>query len=176
MVLNIIIADHFSHDETHKITISIEFRPKSPLFDIVLKKWQIRDFWKSTLFDPFSQSWRGPLFGVLSVCGFCLIETLGSYKCACVDGYFEDDFGQCQNPCQRSGLPCSESASCKNVTNNEFRCLCDSGYIGDGHYCEDLNECESIETPCKNNKTCINTVGSYKCKKQLTTNTTNFKR
>ena len=32
-----------------------------------IKHSPVRDFWKSTLFDPFSQKWRSPLFGVSSV-------------------------------------------------------------------------------------------------------------
>ena len=32
-----------------------------------LQKWQITDFWKSSLFDPTSQSCSSPLFGVFTV-------------------------------------------------------------------------------------------------------------
>ena len=45
----IIISDHFSRYETTQITISSKLWPKNPLF------------------DPFSQSWRSPLFEVCSV-------------------------------------------------------------------------------------------------------------
>eukprot|EP00213_Chloropicon_mariensis_P006548 CAMPEP_0197471192 /NCGR_PEP_ID=MMETSP1309-20131121/2084_1 /TAXON_ID=464262 /ORGANISM="Genus nov. species nov., Strain RCC998" /LENGTH=698 /DNA_ID=CAMNT_0043008705 /DNA_START=311 /DNA_END=2407 /DNA_ORIENTATION=+ len=40
-------------------------------------------------------------------------------------------------------------------------CMCPKGYIGDGYYCEEINECGLGTHDCDH--TCINTVGGYRC-------------
>ncbi|KAK6012443.1 calcium binding EGF domain protein, partial [Ostertagia ostertagi] len=44
-------------------------------------------------------------------------------------------------------------------------CLCQTGYVGDGITCNDVNECASVESPCANQTghRCVNINGGYIC-------------
>jgi len=89
-------------------------------------------------------------------------NTLGSFSCACNDGYSGD--GQtCQdvNECEQDTNPCDNNAKCSN-TIGSFTCECLIGYIGDGKSCSDRNECMIYENICGRGA-CENTEGSYKC-------------
>ena len=41
--------------------------------------------------------------------------------------------------------PCSDNGYCQN-TLGSFACSCQTGFLGDGFKCDDIDECES--TPC----------------------------
>uniref|UniRef100_A0A6Q2Z7U1 Signal peptide, CUB and EGF-like domain-containing protein 3 n=1 Tax=Esox lucius TaxID=8010 RepID=A0A6Q2Z7U1_ESOLU len=56
---------------------------------------------------------------------------------------------------------CSIDAICQN-TLKSYKCICKSGYKGDGKHCEDLDECASEYTGgCVHD--CINIPGNYRC-------------
>ena len=42
-------------------------------------------------------------------------------------------------------------------------CVCLTGYAGDGYVCEDINECETQQSPCHANAICTNTPGHVQC-------------
>ncbi|XP_048328264.1 wall-associated receptor kinase-like 5 isoform X2 [Ziziphus jujuba] len=62
---------------------------------------------------------------------------------------------------------CQNGAVSGNQTS--FRCFCKDGYSGIAYLspdgCQDVNECEMSPTICDGVGTCVNTVGSYKCRK-----------
>ncbi|XP_068103358.1 uromodulin-like [Hyperolius riggenbachi] len=69
-----------------------------------------------------------------------------------------------------SGGVCSDSDCHPNATCGEFggfqQCTCKEGFVGNGSYCEDINECQNdsnnICYPYTCGK-CVNTIGSYYC-------------
>ena len=59
-----------------------------------------------------------------------------------------------------TGSVCHESAECMD-TPGSYECTCFSGYTGDGHTCQDIDEC--LTDPCHENATCTNNNGSFSC-------------
>ena len=56
---------------------------------------------------------------------------------------------------------CSSNASCVN-TIGSHTCTCNSGFSGDGFQCNDINECNLVNT-CHAQATCSNLNGSHSC-------------
>ncbi|XP_028408888.1 fibrillin-2-like [Dendronephthya gigantea] len=60
------------------------------------------------------------------------------------------------------GLPkCRRYSHCVN-TENGYTCRCNKGFIGNGVFCSDKNECLT-EHNCHSDAYCTNTFGSYRC-------------
>uniref|UniRef100_A0A8C9VFZ1 Signal peptide, CUB and EGF-like domain-containing protein 2 n=1 Tax=Scleropages formosus TaxID=113540 RepID=A0A8C9VFZ1_SCLFO len=56
---------------------------------------------------------------------------------------------------------CNIDAICQN-TLKSYKCICKSGYTGDGKHCEDIDECETeYNGGCVHE--CINIPGNYRC-------------
>ena len=75
---------------------------------------------------------------------FC-IDSIGSYDCACRQGYQVDNDGrgcvdvdECENDTHR----CQNPARCVNLEGT-YDCECDSGYNKRGRACYDIDECQS---------------------------------
>ncbi|KAG7260834.1 hypothetical protein CRUP_012782 [Coryphaenoides rupestris] len=70
------------------------------------------------------------------------------------------------DPCEGSH-PCAQQ--CTPVA-GRVQCSCFQGYAlnGDGHSCEDVNECLSTRA-CLQSQRCLNTPGSYVCQRQQLT-------
>lgn len=85
------------------------------------------------------------------------INTLGSYTCACRDGYRMVD-GKCADIDECVQLRCEHG--CSNSIGS-FSCYCIQGFAlsEDGHSCVDINEC--VDKRCQFK--CVNTVGSFTC-------------
>ncbi|RDD42227.1 Deleted in malignant brain tumors 1 protein [Trichoplax sp. H2] len=64
---------------------------------------------------------------------------------------------------------CDRNAICRRI-DSKFLCQCNEGYTGNGHVCQDIDECQSVITPCGNLSTCINVQGSYRCKCKILVN------
>ena len=86
----------------------------------------------------------------------CVTGSDGQSRCQCNDGYVGYGFicrsndhwlstlemtlissyfpflDGCRN---RYGRPCSENASCRKMSDNNYQCSCNSGYFGNGLYC-----------------------------------------
>lgn len=96
------------------------------------------------------------------------INTLGSYKCACEDGYIgSPPKAACRAPCE--DIQCGEHSYCKPV-GIEAYCMCEDGWtlnpndISAG--CQDVNECDTslgFAGRCGHNAHCSNTLGSFIC-------------
>lgn len=85
------------------------------------------------------------------------VNTLGSYTCACKDGYGWVD-GKCSDvdECTQSGC----EHGCSNSIGS-FSCFCRRGFTlsEDARSCVDINECVSSRCEYK----CVNTDGSFVC-------------
>uniref|UniRef100_A0A8C1M2G6 Signal peptide, CUB and EGF-like domain-containing protein 2 n=1 Tax=Cyprinus carpio TaxID=7962 RepID=A0A8C1M2G6_CYPCA len=63
--------------------------------------------------------------------------------------------------CSESTDDCHIDALCQN-TPKSFKCICKTGYNGDGKHCEDMDECENdYNGGCVHD--CINIPGNYRC-------------
>ncbi|XP_066263706.1 uncharacterized protein [Branchiostoma lanceolatum] len=84
----------------------------------------------------------------------------GSYNCSCIVGFSGvpcKDVDECQIE-----NDCDGNATCTN-TAGSYSCRCNTGFTGDGHTCEDEDECASAIDRCPNNYECFNTPGGFFC-------------
>ncbi|KAM9237498.1 nephronectin isoform 3-T3 [Dugong dugon] len=92
------------------------------------------------------------------------MNTYGSYKCYCLNGYMLMPDGSCS-----SALTCS-MANCQygcDVVKGQIRCQCPSPGLQlapDGRTCVDVDECVTGRASCPRFRQCVNTFGSYICK------------
>ncbi|XP_064366627.1 nephronectin isoform X3 [Dromaius novaehollandiae] len=97
-------------------------------------------------------------------CKHRCMNTYGSYKCYCLNGYMLMPDGTCS-----SALTCS-MANCQygcDVLKGEIRCRCPSPGLQlgpDGRTCIDIDECATGRVICPRFRHCINTFGSYICR------------
>ncbi|XP_053112699.1 nephronectin [Hemicordylus capensis] len=97
-------------------------------------------------------------------CKHRCMNTYGSYKCYCLNGYMLMPDGSCSN-----ALTCS-MANCQygcDVVKGEVRCRCPSPGLQlapDGRTCVDVDECATGRVTCPRFRKCVNTFGSYICK------------
>ncbi|MEE6460524.1 hypothetical protein FKM82_000994 [Ascaphus truei] len=97
-------------------------------------------------------------------CKYRCMNTFGSYKCYCLNGYMLMPDGSCSN-----ALTCS-MANCQygcDIVKGEVRCRCPSPGLQlgpDGRTCVDVDECATGRVVCPRFRNCVNTFGSYICK------------
>ncbi|KAF7478548.1 nephronectin isoform X4 [Marmota monax] len=97
-------------------------------------------------------------------CKHRCMNTFGSYKCYCLNGYMLMPDGSCS-----SALTCS-MANCQygcDVVKGQVRCQCPSPGLQlapDGRTCVDVDECATGRVSCPRFRQCVNTFGSYICK------------
>ncbi|XP_040822688.1 nephronectin isoform X1 [Ochotona curzoniae] len=97
-------------------------------------------------------------------CKHRCMNTYGSYKCYCLNGYMLMPDGSCS-----SALTCS-MANCQygcDVVKGQTRCQCPSPGLQlapDGRTCVDIDECATGRASCPRFRQCVNTFGSYICK------------
>uniref|UniRef100_A0A8C6T746 Nephronectin a n=1 Tax=Neogobius melanostomus TaxID=47308 RepID=A0A8C6T746_9GOBI len=97
-------------------------------------------------------------------CKHRCMNTYGSYKCYCLNGYMLMPDGSCGNA-RTCGM-----ANCQygcEVLKGEVRCQCPSPGLQlalDGRTCVDVDECAAGTAVCPRFRKCINTFGSYICK------------
>uniref|UniRef100_A0A671T2Z5 Signal peptide, CUB and EGF-like domain-containing protein 1 n=1 Tax=Sinocyclocheilus anshuiensis TaxID=1608454 RepID=A0A671T2Z5_9TELE len=71
------------------------------------------------------------------------------------------DYSTDADECSESTDDCHIDALCQN-TPKSFKCICKTGYRGDGKHCEDMDECENdYNGGCVHD--CINIPGNYRC-------------
>ncbi|EPB79867.1 EGF-like domain protein [Ancylostoma ceylanicum] len=114
------------------------------------------------------------------------INTPGAYECKCDSGLTGDGkhctrelgpitLSRTLNPYVVQNVPVPAITDCSQQEDICDRhafcikslklCICQTGYVGDGITCNDVNECDSMENPCENQEgdRCVNIKGGYIC-------------
>uniref|UniRef100_A0A8C6KGV0 Nephronectin n=1 Tax=Nothobranchius furzeri TaxID=105023 RepID=A0A8C6KGV0_NOTFU len=97
-------------------------------------------------------------------CKHRCMNTYGSYKCYCLNGYMLMPDGTCGNTRTCAMANCQYGCE---VLKGEVRCQCPSPGLQlapDGRTCVDVDECAAGIAVCPRFRKCINTFGSYICK------------
>ncbi|TRY66213.1 hypothetical protein DNTS_006058 [Danionella cerebrum] len=97
-------------------------------------------------------------------CKHRCMNTFGSYKCYCLNGYMLLPDGSCSNARTCSMANCQYGCE---VLKGEVRCQCPSPGLQlapDARTCVDVDECATGLAVCPRFRKCINTFGSYICK------------
>uniref|UniRef100_A0A8C2XS07 Nephronectin a n=1 Tax=Cyclopterus lumpus TaxID=8103 RepID=A0A8C2XS07_CYCLU len=97
-------------------------------------------------------------------CKHRCMNTYGSYKCYCLNGYMLMPDGTCGNARTCGMSNCQYGCE---VLKGEVRCQCPSPGLKlapDGRTCGDVDECATGIAVCPRFRKCMNTFGSYICK------------
>lgn len=97
-------------------------------------------------------------------CKHRCMNTYGSYKCYCLNGYMLMPDGTCGNTRTCAMANCQYGCE---VLKGEVRCQCPSPGLQlapDGRTCVDVDECSAGLAVCPRFRKCVNTFGSYICK------------
>ncbi|XP_059210927.1 nephronectin-like isoform X2 [Centropristis striata] len=100
-------------------------------------------------------------------CKHRCMNTPGSYKCYCADGYTMQQDGGCRNA--RTCYHANCQYGCE-VIKGAVRCTCPSPGLRlgpDRRTCTDIDECVSSGGVCPRRRKCLNTFGSFVCKCHL---------
>ncbi|XP_063954009.1 fibrillin-3-like [Lytechinus pictus] len=96
-------------------------------------------------------------------CNHRCINTLGSFRCHCEQGYLLEEDGK---TCIRDGR-CYPGRCAYGCRKNGLRleCICPAGLrvAKDGYHCLDIDECEERAVQCPSDQRCVNTYGNYMC-------------
>lgn len=106
--------------------------------------------------------------------GLCIDGLTGSGQCVCDASYNGTACEQCVNStescpapsvdCEADNGGCHVFATCTKTAPNRLTCSCNSGYQGDGYYCQMIDECASNNGGCGENATCLFTApGRRRC-------------
>ncbi|XP_075140692.1 uromodulin-like [Leptodactylus fuscus] len=115
----------------------------------------IGDGFKCSDIDECAFSWSNNCSGVC-------INTYGSYRCECKDGFTKNpsdicvDIDECSN---RTLSSCHPLAHCFNEYGSHM-CICPDGYYGNGFHCE-VDECAT--GVCGPAMDCTKSEGHYNC-------------
>ena len=93
------------------------------------------------------------------------LSCVGSYYCACKNGYLSVDDGYCEqvNECDLGYHSCNEMATCIDVPGS-YTCKCNDGYYGDGFVCKKA----TCDMKCPKHSTCVTLRnGENKCQCNL---------
>ncbi|KAJ8383002.1 hypothetical protein SKAU_G00037800 [Synaphobranchus kaupii] len=99
-------------------------------------------------------------------CKHRCMNTHGSYKCYCLNGYMLRPDGTCANARTCAMANCQYGCE---VMKGEVRCQCPSPGLQlgpNGRTCVDVDECATGRAVCPRFRKCVNTFGSYICKCQ----------
>ncbi|XP_060922631.1 nephronectin [Limanda limanda] len=100
-------------------------------------------------------------------CKHRCMNTPGSYKCYCLDGYTLQPDGSCKNTLTCYYANCQYGCA---VSKGVVRCTCPSPGLRlgpDRRTCIDIDECASGGGVCPRRRKCVNTFGSFLCKCHL---------
>ncbi|KAK0151811.1 Nephronectin [Merluccius polli] len=97
-------------------------------------------------------------------CKHRCMNTAGSYKCYCLDGYTLNQDGGCRDT--RNCFYANCQYGCE-VVKGDVRCTCPSPGLRlgpDRRTCVDIDECVQKRGLCPQDRKCVNTFGSFLCK------------
>ncbi|PVD35911.1 hypothetical protein C0Q70_02880 [Pomacea canaliculata] len=136
------------------------------LCDPVTGNCTCKDGWTgATCDEDIDECLTSPCSGPYAIC----MNTLGTYTCLCVDGYYLNASNLCQECTNNTyGSNCSSkclcdlanTVSCDHVTGN---CTCETGWTG--ATCDlDVDECLANVSICNGpHEVCNNTLGGHDC-------------
>ncbi|XP_053319270.1 protein disulfide isomerase CRELD2 [Spea bombifrons] len=90
----------------------------------------------------------------------CNVEYTGPFCLECADGYFSSERNDTHSVCTACHPACK---TCHGPSNKDCK-DCKDGWTKQDESCVDVDECGAEESPCKEDKYCLNTEGSYSCK------------
>ncbi|XP_031412859.1 signal peptide, CUB and EGF-like domain-containing protein 3 [Meleagris gallopavo] len=94
--------------------------------------------------------------GALQIAGLCTLALLLHSGIT-----LANKAGQDVDECVEGTDSCHIDAICQN-TPKSYKCICKSGYTGDGKHCKDVDECEREDNAgCVHE--CVNIPGNYRC-------------
>ncbi|XP_028298243.1 nephronectin-like isoform X2 [Gouania willdenowi] len=96
-------------------------------------------------------------------CKHRCVNTSGSFKCFCMNGFTLESDGSCRNA--RTCYHANCQYGCE-VMKGAVRCTCPSPGLRlgpDQRTCVDVDECASGSFVCPRRRKCVNTFGSYLC-------------
>jgi Calcium-binding EGF domain len=81
-----------------------------------------------------------------SSCQQKCVNTIGSYKCECFDGFRHNEHDMCIDidECKSNNFRCPHAAQCIN-TAGSYKCICAEGF----KLSRDKSECIEIKNECK---------------------------
>ncbi|MFO0569375.1 MAG: EGF domain-containing protein [Polyangiaceae bacterium] len=82
----------------------------------------------------------------------------GGYVCDCGPA----GCGGVGQACESGLSACDVNATCTSVSGSYY-CNCNPGYVGDGFFCVDVDECTPSLDDCDVNATCKDTPGGHEC-------------
>ncbi|TRY54795.1 hypothetical protein DNTS_001766 [Danionella cerebrum] len=97
-------------------------------------------------------------------CSHSCMNTFGSYRCFCNNGYTLDPDGK--TCIKETGCTSSRCQfGCQIDKNSDMGCWCPPGLhlASDNRTCKDTNECEGSLHTCTERQSCKNTFGSFIC-------------
>ncbi|KAL3852194.1 hypothetical protein ACJMK2_015867 [Sinanodonta woodiana] len=108
------------------------------------------------------------VFSSEQLCSQICINTIGSYRCACRQGYSLARDGRTCYLTTSVVATCEENNPCNQDcidTDSGPNCICRNGFQlrKDGVTCEDIDECRMGQARCAASEVCVNTVGNYSC-------------
>ena len=88
----------------------------------------------------------------------------GTATCDCINGFHINEENACVDidECADGSNSCDVNAACFN-NHGGYDCVCNAGFDGSGHQCENINEC-ATEPVCPANSTCGDISPGYFCK------------
>ncbi|XP_071476683.1 uncharacterized protein [Diadema antillarum] len=96
-------------------------------------------------------------------CNQRCINTHGSYRCHCEQGYLLEEDGK---TCIRDGRcrPGMCAYGCRKI-GYRVECICPAGLdvAADGYHCVDIDECATGAVRCPADQRCVNTYGNFMC-------------
>ncbi|XP_073731741.1 nephronectin isoform X2 [Misgurnus anguillicaudatus] len=97
-------------------------------------------------------------------CKYRCMNTLGSYKCYCLNGYMMMTDGTCRNAHTCAMANCQYGCA---MMKGKVTCQCPSPGLRlapDRRTCVDVDECVTGQAKCPRFRKCVNTFGSYICR------------
>ncbi|XP_065909400.1 stabilin-2-like isoform X2 [Dysidea avara] len=90
---------------------------------------------------------------------YCAEYPNGTISCFCIADYHLNPDGgdDCVeiDRCDLGTDTCDDNATCYYISPNQFDCICNVGFTGDGVYCESVDPCQTNNGGCEENTTCL---------------------